>query len=86
MSQKARLRSKWAAFTSVALEYWDCTLRMGFLLLVEAVCTLGPPLLLAARQVGARGRGDPPTGRSPAQPLNFRSSAWTSLVRRYGSC
>jgi hypothetical protein len=47
MSQKARFRSKWAAFTSVALEDWGCTLRMGFLLLVEAVCTLGPPLLLA---------------------------------------
>jgi hypothetical protein len=47
MSQKARLRGKWAAFTSVALGNWGCTLRMGFLLLVEAVCTLGPPLLLA---------------------------------------
>ncbi len=47
MSQKARFRNKWAAFTIVALEDWGCTLRMGVLLLVEAVCTLGPPLLLA---------------------------------------
>ena len=47
MPRKTRLRGKWAAFASVGLADWGCTLRMGFLLLVEAFCTLGPLLLFA---------------------------------------